>query len=517
LKPAAQAAGDSALPTTLSTRVDSGVARAVPAMDPLADSGESRIPIDRLESRRRLASVFRLTDSVLGVGLLLTAFLATNLNQMPHGVNDFLSIRLTLKNLLLVGLFSVGWRITCTVCGLYRYRRQYRVGEEAARIIAAVALGSGVALVLPAISVTGAFRPVAILYFGMVATFMLLVTRVVARQTLPRTQLDTRHVLVVGSGPRAVEAYQALRRNEAGKFRLVGFVDSAEGSSNENVQRRRLGGFEDLEAVLMRYAVDEVLIALPVKSCYATIQSAIHICEKVGVQIRHPADVFRYARARTLPGGDRFTIHAMTLPPDDARMRVKRVMDVVGAGVLLVLFSPLLLAAALAIKLTTAGPVIFAQTRFGLNRRQFRMFKFRTMVPEAESLQPALESLNEAVGPVFKIRDDPRLTPVGRVLRRTSIDELPQLVNVLRGDMSLVGPRPLPLRDVHRFAEAALMRRFSVRPGLTCLWQISGRSNLGFDEWIRLDLKYIDEWSLWLDLRILVQTVPAVLRGEGAT
>src|SRR5213079_1769878 len=139
----------------------------------------------------------------------------------------------------------------------------------------------------------------------------------------------------------------------------------------------------------------------------------------------------------------------------------------------------------------------------------------RTMVSEAEALQAELESRNEANGPVFKIRDDPRVTRVGRLLRRSSIDELPQLVNVVLGDMSLVGPRPLPPRDVHRFTEAALLRRFSVRPGITCLWQISGRSNLGFDEWIRLDLKYIDEWSLGLDLLILARTAPAVLRGDG--
>jgi lipopolysaccharide/colanic/teichoic acid biosynthesis glycosyltransferase len=139
------------------------------------------------------------------------------------------------------------------------------------------------------------------------------------------------------------------------------------------------------------------------------------------------------------------------------------------------------------------------------------------MVQDADVLQESLEERNEATGPVFKIRDDPRITRVGGILRRLSIDELPQFVNVLRGDMSLVGPRPLPLRDVHRFTEAALMRRFSVRPGLTCLWQISGRSTLGFDEWIRLDLQYIDEWTFRTDLMILLKTLPAVIRGEGAS
>jgi lipopolysaccharide/colanic/teichoic acid biosynthesis glycosyltransferase len=170
-----------------------------------------------------------------------------------------------------------------------------------------------------------------------------------------------------------------------------------------------------------------------------------------------------------------------------------------------------------AIKTTSRGPVFYVHDRYGLYRRRFHMFKLRTMVEGADAMQESLESRNEATGPVFKIKDDPRVTPVGRFLRRTSIDEIPQLVNVLRGEMSLVGPRPLPLRDVDRFTEAALVRRFSVRPGLTCLWQISGRSELGFDRWIELDLQYIDQWSLGLDLRIMLKTLPAVIAGTGAS
>ena len=196
---------------------------------------------------------------------------------------------------------------------------------------------------------------------------------------------------------------------------------------------------------------------------------------------------------------------------------VKRLFDVVASTAGLLLLSPLLVLLALWIALDSAGPVLYAAPRVGKGGRLFRMYKFRTMVSGAEAMQAALEGQNEADGPVFKIHRDPRITPVGFYLRHLSIDELPQLINVVLGDMSLVGPRPLPPRDVHRFTEAALMRRFSVRAGLTCLWQISGRSRLGFDDWIRLDLKYIDEWSLWLDLRILAMTVPAVFRGDGAS
>jgi len=195
---------------------------------------------------------------------------------------------------------------------------------------------------------------------------------------------------------------------------------------------------------------------------------------------------------------------------------VKRWLDLTVGGLLFLGALPVLAVAALAIKLTSPGPILFAQERYGLNKRRFKMYKLRTMVVGAEAQQELLEAHNEATGPVFKIREDPRITWVGRVLRRLSIDELPQLINVLRGDMSLVGPRPLPMRDVSRFSQPALMRRFSVYPGITGLWQVSGRSELTFDDWIRLDLQYIDEWSFQLDLRILLRTIPAVVHGKGA-
>jgi len=276
------------------------------------------------------------------------------------------------------------------------------------------------------------------------------------------------------------------------------------------------GTLEELEPLLMHHAIDEVCIALPIKSHYPDVQETIRVCERVGVRAKYQADLFDSEVAWPCyddPSSPTVTMHVV---PSDYRLVVKRILDAVGAVVALILLGPLMLAIAAAIRLTSPGPAIFAQERYGLNRRQFRMFKFRTMRNDAEQLQAELETRNEADGPVFKIANDPRITAIGRFLRRTSLDELPQLVNVLRGEMSLVGPRPLPLRDVSRFTNAADMRRFSVRPGLTCLWQISGRSSLGFSEWIRLDLAYIDRWSLPLDLLILLRTLPAVIRGTGA-
>ena len=201
---------------------------------------------------------------------------------------------------------------------------------------------------------------------------------------------------------------------------------------------------------------------------------------------------------------------------DDYRLDLKRAIDLLGAVAGLIMLGPFMLLIAAAIKLTSRGPAVFVQHRYGQNKRKFPMLKFRTMVAEAEALQQSLESRNEAQGPVFKIRDDPRMTRIGRLLRKTSLDELPQLINVLRGVMSLVGPRPLPARDVSRFDSPRLMRRFSVKPGLTCLWQISGRGNTTFEDWVRKDLYYIDNWSLILDFTILARTIPAVLKGTGA-
>jgi exopolysaccharide biosynthesis polyprenyl glycosylphosphotransferase len=263
--------------------------------------------------------------------------------------------------------------------------------------------------------------------------------------------------------------------------------------------------------------VDQVYVALPMRSRYAEIEAALQTCERTGVPVKWLSDVFETTRGGRLEMSANGSVVSITGEHDHGRLVLKRLIDLIGATVGLVLLAPVMVLAAVAIKATSRGPVLYVHDRYGLYRRRFRMYKLRTMVADADALQGSLEDRNEASGPVFKIRDDPRITLVGRFLRRTSIDEIPQLVNVLRGEMSLVGPRPLPLRDVDRFTEAALVRRFSVRPGLTCLWQISGRSELGFDRWIELDLQYIDQWSLGLDLKIILKTVPAVISGAGAS
>ena len=252
---------------------------------------------------------------------------------------------------------------------------------------------------------------------------------------------------------------------------------------------------------------------------FGQVEKAIQACELEGIEAWLVADFFNTRISRT--SFDELNGHPVlvfsSVPILSWSSVAKQLIDVLGGLITVILASPFMLIAAVLIKLTSPGPILFRQVRAGLNGRPFTMYKFRSMVTNAEQLKQELQQLNEMSGPVFKITRDPRITPIGRILRKFSIDEFPQLFNVLRCEMSLVGPRPLPVDEVARFDDLAHRRRLSVRPGLTCLWQISGRNNLtDFNEWVRLDLQYIDNWSLWLDLKILWRTVPVVLMGKGA-
>jgi exopolysaccharide biosynthesis polyprenyl glycosylphosphotransferase len=274
----------------------------------------------------------------------------------------------------------------------------------------------------------------------------------------------------------------------------------------------------ELESVLAHEPVDEVLVALSMDKHRALVETIVHLCEEQGIMVRVSTEMFplRIARSRIdeLDGVPIVTIESG--PQDGWPLIAKRLIDIVGSAVLLLLLAPLCAIIAVLIKLDSPGAVFFWQERIGLNKRHFWLVKFRTMGREADKQQSLLEGLNEAQGPVFKIKNDPRITRIGKFLRHFSIDEVPQLFNVLKGDMSLVGPRPLPVRDVKRIDTHSHKRRFSVKPGVTCLWQVNGRSNVDFTHWVQMDLEYIDQWSLGLDLKILVKTIPAVLRGSGA-
>ncbi len=322
---------------------------------------------------------------------------------------------------------------------------------------------------------------------------------------LGQAQLQKRLVLV-GTADETARMRADLKAKQPD-----GLVVAAELNINE-------APVEQLASLLHEHSANGVVLAAR-HTYFGQLEQAIEVCEREGVEAWLLADFFKTQISQTTV--DDFYGRPMLVfrsgPPSSWQAVAKSLVDgLVALALLLMLLVPLA-AVALLIKLTSPGPVFFRQQRSGLNGRPFVMLKFRSMVSDAEQRKHELERLNEMSGPVFKMTNDPRITPLGRLLRRFSIDELPQLINVLRGEMSLVGPRPLPVDEVKRFDDFAHRRRLSVKPGLTCLWQISGRNNVAdFKEWVRLDLEYIDNWSLWLDLRILLHTIPAVIRGAGA-
>jgi exopolysaccharide biosynthesis polyprenyl glycosylphosphotransferase len=275
---------------------------------------------------------------------------------------------------------------------------------------------------------------------------------------------------------------------------------------------------QQIVSTLHHYSVFGVILSAE-HAYFKQVEDIIKICELEGVEVWLVADFFATQISRTsfdeLLG--RPLLVFRTTPEVSWQGVIKQLMDLFGALLMMIALSWLFALLAMLIKITSPGPVFFKQQRSGLNGAPFTLYKFRTMVTNAEQSKHELEAMNEMRGPVFKVTDDPRITRVGKRLRYYSLDELPQLLNVLRGEMSLVGPRPLPVDEVKRFNDLAHRRRLSVKPGLTCLWQISGRNQINdFKDWVRLDLEYIDNWSLWLDLKILLRTIPVVLKGTGA-
>jgi exopolysaccharide biosynthesis polyprenyl glycosylphosphotransferase len=330
-----------------------------------------------------------------------------------------------------------------------------------------------------------------------------------------RSGRNYRNVLVVGTGPRAVEAREVLEGHPEWGLRIVGFLDETDAPVAAGIDAAEVHKLVDLPQILREQVVDEVIVACP-RSMIPHLEPLVGTCAATGVPITLLSDLWGdYLPA---PRVTRFGTHAAlnfaTVHHSRTQLATKRAIDILLSGVALLFAAPVIAAAAIAIRRSSPGPIFFRQVRCGLYGRPFEMLKLRTMVPDAEARRDEILGLNEMDGPVFKVRNDPRITPVGRILRRWSVDELPQLWNVLMGDMSLVGPRPPIPSEVIQY-ETSERRRLSMRPGLTCLWQVSGRNEIGFSQWVRLDLEYIDSWSLTQDLKILAKTVPTVLRGTG--
>ncbi|HZM12149.1 MAG TPA: sugar transferase [Candidatus Limnocylindrales bacterium] len=360
-----------------------------------------------------------------------------------------------------------------------------------------------------------------LLLVGIVDFVLLLIGRYISYNgiALMRKRLKRYHYfLIVGCGARAREMATLIEESRGMGLRLVGFVDpNSEGSNLGD----RFGHYEVfppsvLEQVLQDRVIDEVVFAVNMQEL-ARLEPLMAHCANVGVKIRVQLEFLpeAYSRIYLENFHDVPLLSLSSAPESELLLFFKRVFDVVLSAVSLVLLAPCLLAIAAAIRITSPGEVLFRQTRCGLGGRRFTLYKFRSMVNNAEQLRAELHQLNELEGPVFKISDDPRITPVGRLLRRFSLDELPQMWNILRGDMSFVGPRPAIPDEVEKY-EAWQRRRLRMRPGLTCIWVIEGRSDIEFHRWIQLDLAYIDNWSLWLDAKIFLRTIPIVISGRGA-
>jgi exopolysaccharide biosynthesis polyprenyl glycosylphosphotransferase len=468
-----------------------------------------------------ILKVLNLTFMVLSFGL------ATILHVWRQGggvpLSSFLSMRVSLANFVVFAFFLVIWHLTLSLTGQYQSQRLATKRSIFMDAVKATTLSTlFLAAVMLALHITLA-TPGFIVAFWIFTSVSVAGGRLLIRVLLENIRAhgrNLRHVLILGTNKRARNFGQRLEAKPELGYRVLGFVDDPWPGQQEFIQQGYVlcCSFDKLADYLRRNVVDEVAIYLPLGSFYEYSSRVASLCERHGILVRFESDIFnlKVAQSRTdeLDGDAHITAHSVS--PDGWPSMVKRGLDVTISFIALAILSPLLAAVALAIKVTSKGPVLFMQERVGLNKRRFLIYKFRTMVPNADKLLPYLEKLNEVAGPVFKIKNDPRMTPIGRLLRRASIDELPQLFNVLQGDMSLVGPRPLPVRDYEGFNEDWQRRRFSVRPGITCLWQVNGRSSISFEKWMQLDLEYIDQWSLWLDIKILARTVPAVLKGSGA-
>jgi exopolysaccharide biosynthesis polyprenyl glycosylphosphotransferase len=475
------------------------------------------------EKRRLIIGLLKLFDLVNVVfAFALTTILIVKTEQ-HISLTRFLSIRTKVSNFGIFLLALGACHLVFQISGLYKSRRLSSRLTETVDVLKAMALNTVCFLVFSSLFSIQMITMGFLLTFWIVSTVVLSVARLTLRLVAAQIRIrgkDLRLILIIGTNPRAVEFARGLLGNPARGYRLLGFVDDDwPGMSAFNKTGFALvSDFAGLAEFLRRNAVDEVAIYFPFGSFYQHSSEVAGLCEQHGITMRFSSDLFGLKatrwRAEEFDGDQHIATY--TGSSELWPRTMKRMLDVTGAGCALLFLSPILVAAIIAIKLTSPGPVLFLQERVGLNKRRFKIFKFRTMVPNAERLMASIERYNEATGPVFKMKNDPRITPVGKLLRRSSIDELPQLLNVLKGDMSLVGPRPLPVRDYEGFNEDWQRRRFSVKPGITCLWQVNGRSEISFDQWMLLDLQYMDEWSLWLDIKILAKTVPAVFRGVGA-
>jgi exopolysaccharide biosynthesis polyprenyl glycosylphosphotransferase len=417
-------------------------------------------------------------------------------------------------------VFAIIWVLVLTKLGAYTYQRFKSLRREIKLVGKTALIGT---LIFLAADFILRFEYIPRTYIGifLVVNFLSLAGEKlilfnIAKQIRKRGK-NRKKVLVVGSGMRAKNFIETVEKNLEWGLDIVGLV-AEDGSffGAELYGKKILGTNSEIEKILHQYPVGEVIICASGMEM-GKVEKVLETCEREGVQIRVNSDFFGgLAKKVTLDEVYGLSIISFTTIPDNEwSLYLKRLIDILVSGILLIVLSPFFLVTGILIKLTSEGPVFYEWNVMGFNKRRFRSWKFRTMVKDADAKKEMLMAQNEMKGPVFKIKDDPRITKVGRFLRKFSLDELPQLWSVFKGDMSLVGPRPAGPHELIRY-ESWQRRKLSIKPGLTCLWQANGRNEIeDFDNWVKMDLEYIDNWSFWLDFKILLKTAWVVVKGTG--
>ena len=417
-------------------------------------------------------------------------------------------------------VFAIIWVLVLTKLGAYTYQRFKSLRREIKLVGKTALIGT---LIFLAADFILRFEYIPRTYIGifLVVNFLSLAGEKlilfnIAKQIRKRGK-NRKKVLVVGSGMRAKNFIETVEKNLEWGLDIVGLV-AEDGSffGAELYGKKILGTNSEIEKILHQYPVGEVIICASGMEM-GKVEEVLETCEREGVQIRVNSDFFGgLAKKVTLDEVYGLSIISFTTIPDNEwSLYLKRLIDILVSGILLIVLSPFFLVTGILIKLTSEGPVFYEWNVMGFNKRRFRSWKFRTMVKDADAKKEMLMAQNEMKGPVFKIKDDPRITKVGRFLRKFSLDELPQLWSVFKGDMSLVGPRPAGPHELIRY-ESWQRRKLSIKPGLTCLWQANGRNEIeDFDNWVKMDLEYIDNWSFWLDFKILLKTAWVVVKGTG--
>ncbi len=472
-----------------------------------------------------LIHMFQLVDQMVLLGTA-AGIIYLQPSLVTQGDGRLLDAIFRLEDAIPMAIVAVGWILIFEFFIHYKSDRLVALNTQLRGLVKAAALASIWLMIISSMFAVKCFNIYSVLSFFGVVTVIGVASRLFLRLLLlsaRRSGYNFRYLLMVGASERARQiAAKIDERPELG-FKIVGFVaESAE--VMEEWERRKLGNWkvlgllDNLRHILTGEHVDEIMVCLPLDTQFSDISMIVMHAKDLGIVVRLMPNIAGGTLLKNLHVEEFDEEYVVTLFREQmlVQLLVKRLIDATLSIVALILLLPLLVVVAVLIKLTSPGPVLFVQNRVGMNQRQFKLYKFRSMVVDAEARRESIAHLNERDGPAFKIENDPRTTRIGRFLRKTSIDELPQLLNVLSGEMSLVGPRPPLPEEVKRYAWH-FRKRLSVKPGVTCIWQISGRNNVSFDRWMEMDHEYIDNWTLWLDLKILLITIPVVLFSRGAS